>query len=209
MKPTWIIAAAVAATPPAFMAPSAFTSSPAFTTLRVTRAGAAVRPEAATHPRAASADRSALSCAVSSPAGRPLTFSPRIGLTAKPVSARGNLQLTGCLSADGSAPYLRSGWVTLKSVGRASCASARQVHGTARITWFGLDGRPVGTSEVRTRADRLATQSPADSFLTGTVVSGPLDRERVRGTITPAMGLLACATGGLGTLSAAGRLTFG
>ncbi|MEV4391307.1 hypothetical protein [Nonomuraea sp. NPDC049607] len=181
MKLAWIIAAAAAATPYA----------------------------SAASPLWAAPDQHALTCAVSSPDGRPLTFSPRVGLTARPVSVRGNLQLTGCLSGDGTAPYLRSGWVTLKSVGQASCASARHVHGAVRITWFGLDGRPVGTSQVRARADRLATQSPADSFLTGTVASGPLSGEHVRGSITPAMGILACATGGLSTLPAAGRLTFG
>ncbi|GGS76556.1 hypothetical protein ACFFV7_07620 [Nonomuraea spiralis] len=193
MKLAWIIAAAAVTAPCAWAAPQAPT---------------AVRTQALPRARPA-AEGAALTCAVSSPKGRPLTFTPRIGLTARPVSARGNLQLTGCLSGDGSAPYLRSGWVTLKSVGQASCTSARHVHGTLRITWFGVDGRPVGTSEVRTRADRLATQSPADSFLAGTVVSGPLARERVGGGITPAMGILGCATGGLSRLPAAGRLTFG
>lgn len=158
---------------------------------------------------AAPARDSALSCVAATPTGRPLTFTPEIGLTPRRLSARGNLLLTACASPDGSAAYLRSGWVTLKGTGRASCTSAQHVRGTARITWFGADGRPVGTSEVRTRAERLATQNPADSLLSGTVTSGPLARERVRGSITPAMAILACATRGMKDLSAAGRVTFG
>jgi hypothetical protein len=164
---------------------------------------------AAPHGAATTPQEIALTCVVATPEGRPLTFTPRIGLTPKRISARGNLQLTGCVSPDGSAGYLHSGWLTLKGTAQASCASARHVRGTARITWFGADGRPVGTSEVRARADHLATQRPADSLLSGTVSSGPLVREHVRGGITPAIGILGCATQGMSTLPGTGHLTFG
>jgi hypothetical protein len=162
----------------------------------------ALMAAAAPHGPAAAAPNSALTCAVTTPEGKPLIFEPGVGLTPKRVSARGNLQLTGCTSPDGSAPYLRSGWLTLKG-------SARNVRGTARITWFGVDGRPVGTSEVQAKADRLATQSPADTLLSGSVTSGPLVGERVRGGISPAIGLLSCATTGIDKLPGAGHITFG
>lgn len=192
MKLAWIIVAVMAAaTPQAWAAPR--------TTV----------PSVVLADDAGAAPDSALSCVAAAPQGRPLTFAPAIGLTPRRLSARGNLLLTGCASPDGSAAYLRSGWVTLKGTAQASCASAQRVRGTARITWFGHDGRPVGTSEVRTRADRLATQSPADSLLSGTVISGPLYRERVRGSITPPMAILGCATAGMKDLAAAGRVTFG
>ncbi|MFG1706419.1 hypothetical protein ACFLIM_24795 [Nonomuraea sp. M3C6] len=152
---------------------------------------------------------SALACEVATPSGRPLTFTPRVGLTPQRVTAHGNLQLTGCVSPDGSATYLRSGWVTVKATAQASCTSARHVRGNAVITWFGATGRPVGTSELRIRANQLATQSPADSLLTGTVTAGPLSDERVRGGITPATALLGCATQGMSALPGDGRITFG
>ncbi|NUR84507.1 MAG: hypothetical protein HOY71_10520 [Nonomuraea sp.] len=172
-------------------------------------AAAAPQVWAAVPPGPHTVPGSALSCVAVSPTGRPLTFTPGIGLTPRRLSARGNLLLTGCASADGTGAFLRSGWVTLKGTAQASCTSAQRVRGTARVTWFGADGRPVGTSEVRTKADRLATRSPADSLLSGTVVSGPLARERVSGSITPAMALLGCATRGMKSLAAAGRVTFG
>ncbi|GAA3551602.1 hypothetical protein GCM10022419_034880 [Nonomuraea rosea] len=151
----------------------------------------------------------ALTCAVATPSGRPLTFAPEVALMPRNVTVRGNLQLTGCASPDGSATPLRSGWVSVKATAQVSCASARQVRGSAVITWFGADGRPLGTSKLRIRADRLATQRPADALLTGHVTAGPLTNERVRGGISPATALLGCATRGMSTLPGSGRITFG
>ncbi|WP_188191842.1 hypothetical protein [Nonomuraea sp. SYSU D8015] len=45
--------------------------------------------------------------------------------------------------------------------------------------------------------------------LTGTVISGPLEGERVRGGIVPASWLLICAARGMGHLAGAGRITCG
>ncbi|MDX3104917.1 hypothetical protein ACIBO5_29565 [Nonomuraea angiospora] len=151
----------------------------------------------------------ALTCVVATPSERPLAFTPRIGLTPRRVAARGNLQLTGCTSPDGSAASLRSGWVTVKAGAVASCASARDVRGSAVITWFGGDGRPVGTSRLRIKADRLATQHPADALLSGTVAAGALKGERVRGGLSPAAALLGCATRGTSALPGNGKITFG
>ncbi|HEX4813626.1 MAG TPA: hypothetical protein VFV66_12835, partial [Nonomuraea sp.] len=135
-----------------------------------------------------------LTCSVTMPFGRPLTFSPGIGLTPRRVTVRGHLQFTQCTSPDGRAAGLSSAWVSLKATATASCTSARRVRGAAVLTWFGPDGRPVGTSGLRVRADRLATQSPANTVLTGTVRSGPLQGRRARGGITPPAGLLTCVT---------------
>ena len=156
----------------------------------------------------APARTAALTCAVSTPSSRPLTFTPGVGLTPRHVAARGNLELTGCTSPDGSATFLGSGWVSVRATAQASCASARRVRGSAVITWFGLTGRPVGTSRVRIRADRLVAQHPADTLLNGTVTAGLLTGERVRGGITPATAILGCATRGMGALPGSGRITF-
>ncbi|MFC4122680.1 hypothetical protein [Nonomuraea zeae] len=169
----------------------------------IAAAATAVPPVHAAPPPAA------LTCAVATPSGRPLAFAPRVGLTPRDVAVRGNLQLTGCASPDGSAPQLRSGWVSVQATAQVSCASARQVRGTAVITWFGAAGRPLGTSKLRIRADRLATQHPADALLTGRVAAGPLTNERVRGGISPATAILGCATRGMSTLPGSGRITFG
>ncbi|TMR94823.1 hypothetical protein [Nonomuraea basaltis] len=160
-------------------------------------------------PAMAMAGPAVLTCSVATPWSRPLTFTPGVGLTPRQVSVSGYLRLTGCMSPDGSAAGLRSGWVAMKATAHASCTSARRVRGSAVITWFGADGRPIGTSKLRSRGDRLATQSPADTLLSGTVATGPLDGERVRGGITPATGLLTCATQGMRHLPGAGRITFG
>ncbi|MFI6636240.1 hypothetical protein ACIBI7_45785 [Nonomuraea fuscirosea] len=159
-------------------------------------------------PMSASAPAAALTCAVSTPAGRPVTFAPKVGLTPRRVTARADLELTGCSSPDGSAAYLRSGWAVVKAEARASCTSARQVRGRAVVTWFGADGRPVGTSRLRVRADRLVAQRPADTLLTGDVAAGLLVGERVQGGISPATALLDCATRGMAALPGNGRITF-
>lgn len=157
----------------------------------------------------APAQTTALTCAVSTPSSRPLTFTPKVGLTPRHVAARGNLQLTGCTSPDGSAAFLRSGWASVKATAQTSCTSARQVRGSAVITWFGVTGRPVGTSRLRVRADRLVAHHPADTLLTGVVAAGWLVGERVRGGITPTTAILGCATQGMGVLVGDGRITFG
>ncbi|MET7337233.1 hypothetical protein [Nonomuraea sp. NPDC005650] len=151
----------------------------------------------------------ALTCAVATPSERRLAFTPQVGLTPRRVAARGNLQLTGCASPDGSAAALRSGWVAVKASAEASCTSARQVRGGAVITWFGSDGRPVSTSRLRIKADRLATQHPADALLTGTITAGALKGERVRGGLSPTTAILGCAARGMSTLPGSGRIIFG
>jgi hypothetical protein len=151
----------------------------------------------------------ALSCAVATPAAQPLVFEPKVGLTPRRVQARGHLELTGCTSPDGTATYLRSGWASVRATAQVSCTSARQVRGSAVITWFGENGRPVGTSRLRVRADRLVAQRPADTLLTGTVTAGWLAKEPVRGGISPATAILGCATRGMATLPGSGRIVFG
>ncbi|UBU11681.1 hypothetical protein [Nonomuraea gerenzanensis] len=171
--------------------------------------GFGVRPFSPDAFGARAAEKGALSCAVATPAARPLVFEPKLGLTPRRVAARGHLELTGCTSPDGTAALLRSGWGSVKATAQASCTSARQVRGSAVITWFGANGRPVGTSRLRVRADRLVARRPADTLLTGTVAAGWLAGKPVKGGITPAMGLLGCATQGMATLPGSGRIVFG
>ncbi|MET8865018.1 hypothetical protein ABZW11_18935 [Nonomuraea sp. NPDC004580] len=150
----------------------------------------------------------ALTCAVSTPSGRPLTFVPRVGLTTRRISARGYLEFTGCTSPDGSATFLRSGWVNVKATAQASCATAHRVRGTARITWFGATGRPAGTSKLGIKADRLVARHPADTLLTGTVRTGWLAGRRARGGIAPPTAILGCAASGLHAYPGHGTITF-
>ncbi|MER7361141.1 hypothetical protein [Nonomuraea wenchangensis] len=151
----------------------------------------------------------ALTCAVATPPGRSLSFAPTVGLTPRRVTVRGNLQLTGCVSPDGSASALRSGWVSLRVTADTSCTSAARVRGRASVIWFGWDGRPVGTSTISGGAGSLATHRPADSLLTGTVTYGPLKGRRASGGLTPDAGLVSCATEGLSRLTGTGTMTFG
>ncbi|MEU4514700.1 hypothetical protein AB0G05_34820 [Nonomuraea wenchangensis] len=158
---------------------------------------------------APAAPPAALTCAVATPPARPLTFTPRVGLTPRPVTVRGNLQLTGCVSPDGSASTLRSGWVSLRVTADASCTSTARVRGRANVVWFGGDGRPLGTSTITGGPGSLATHRPADSLLSGTVTYGPLKGRRASGGLTPGAGLLSCATGGLSRLAGTGTMRFG
>ncbi|MGW0805638.1 hypothetical protein [Nonomuraea sp. NPDC002799] len=151
----------------------------------------------------------ALTCAADTPPGRPLSFFPRVALAPGRVTARGYLRLTHCVSPDGSATALRSGWLSLKAVSTTSCTSVRDVRGRAVVTWFGADGRPIGTSKLRVKADHFATHRPADTLLTGAVATGPLADQPFHGDITPSGTLLGCLTRGMSTLDGAGRMTFG
>ncbi|WP_344488912.1 hypothetical protein [Nonomuraea monospora] len=197
MSVVWIIAMAVGAGPWAAGATGAGGSAAGLSASGPWVAGASAAADVA------------LSCAVATPADRPLVFEPKVGLAPRRIEARGHLELTGCTSPDGTATLLRSGWGTVKASAQASCTSARQVRGSAVITWFGVNGRPVGTSRLRVKADRLVAQHPADTLLTGTVAAGWLAKERVRGGITPATALLGCATRGMAALPGSGRIVFG
>ncbi|WP_336206689.1 hypothetical protein [Nonomuraea sp. LPB2021202275-12-8] len=147
-----------------------------------------------------------LTCDVGTPPGGPPTFAPRLGLMPGKVTVRGALWLSGC---HGSRPRLRSAWVTLRGAGHASCAGARDLRGTATITWYNTIGRPVGSSTLRTRGNDLAVRGPGGGLLTGTVTSGPLAGERSRGGITPTDTVLTCAMRGTGAISGGGRVDFG
>lgn len=207
MNVVWIIAVAAVAGPLSPASAQTTALSPAQAAALGPAQGSALGPAqaAALGP----ARTAALTCAVTTPSSRPLTFAPNVGLTPRSVAARGNLQLTGCTSPDGSAAFLRSGWASVKATAQASCTSARHVRGSAVITWFGVTGRPVGTSKLRIRADRLVAHHPADTLLTGSVAAGWLVGERVSGGITPTSAILGCATRGMGTLVGDGHIAFG
>ncbi|MEV0387833.1 hypothetical protein [Nonomuraea sp. NPDC050643] len=207
MNVAWIVA--VVAGAGSLAAAPAQATSPIRTPPRPSPASFQVPGRPFAQPSPAAPQATALACAVSTPSGRPLVFSPRVGLTPRRVTARGHLELTGCTSPDGSATFLRSGWASVRADAQASCASARQVRGRAVITWFGVTGRPLGTSTLRIRADRLVAQQPADTLLTGDVSAGRLLGKHVRGGITPPAAILGCATQGMAALPGHGRITFG
>lgn len=151
----------------------------------------------------------ALTCEVTTPSTRPLRFRPQVKLASAEVSVRGNLELTRCVSPDRSARTLRSGWAAMRATATASCTGARQVRGSALITWFDVTGRPAGTSRLRISADRLVARHPADALLDGTVAEGLLAGERVRGDLDMSAAFLDCATRGVPAWPGKGRVTFG
>ncbi|SDJ58321.1 hypothetical protein SAMN05421874_102305 [Nonomuraea maritima] len=151
----------------------------------------------------------ALACEVTTPSTRPLRFRPQVKLASARVSVRGNLELTRCVSPDRSARTLRSGWATMRATAVASCTGARQVRGSALITWFDVTGRPAGTSRLHLGADRPVARHPADALLDGTVTEGFLAGERVRGDLVTTSTLLDCATRGVPAWPGKGRVTFG
>ncbi|MFB4291409.1 hypothetical protein ACBI99_27430 [Nonomuraea sp. ATR24] len=191
--------------------------------LTIVPAGSTVRPAAATgaarpHPAVPRAGALAalspdvaggkgraavLACAVGTPPGSPIVFTPPVGLVPGRVAARGALWLSGCRGKPGR---LRSGWASLRAEGEASCAAVRGMRGHATITWYDATGRPVGSSRLRIRNDELGA---AGALLTGRVTGGPLDGRRARGGIAPEGGVLGCAVGGLGAMPGTGRIEFG
>ncbi|WP_049571385.1 hypothetical protein [Nonomuraea sp. SBT364] len=163
-------------------------------------AGATIESTAA----AAAAPRAGvLTCAVGTPPGSPIVFTPPVGLVPGKVAARGALWLSGCR---GTPARLRSGWASLRAAGQASCAAVRGMRGRATVTWYDATGRPVGSSRLRIGNDELGT---AGALLTGTVTGGLLDGRRSRGGIAPEGGVLGCAMGGLGAMPGTGRIEFG
>jgi hypothetical protein len=143
-----------------------------------------------------------LSCAVGTPPGSPVTFTPPVTLVPARVTARGALWLSGCR---GRPSRLRSGWVRLRATGQVSCAAARDVRGSAAITWYDASGRPVGSSRLRVGGGDLG---PGGALLTGRVTGGPLDGRRSRGGVTAEAGVLGCAMTGIADMPGTGRISF-
>lgn len=154
-------------------------------------------------PRAA-----ALACRAATPADRPVTFSPKLTLRPRHVNITGTLKLTACTSPNGSQQRLRSATLTMKGSGQASCSGASNITGTATITWRDGAGHRAGTSAITSTRRSISGYNPGDALLGGTVTHGVLTGRRVVGSATPTSDVTSCATRGLATLHAAGKIKF-
>ncbi|MBG0824134.1 hypothetical protein HS048_25840 [Planomonospora sp. ID91781] len=190
---TAVLAAALAATAPFAPAATARTAqvsaAPALTDARISAAPAKLVCTAATEP------------------GRPVTFTPAVGLLPAPVETKGTLRLSSCTSPDGSQSRLKSGRLAMKGSGRASCTGVSGLRSQGTITWYDSRGRAAGTSKIRSGSRELSGTNPADALLVGKVVSGPMKGRRVAGSATPTTDLTSCTVSGVSAVEGSGRLT--
>jgi hypothetical protein len=148
-----------------------------------------------------------LVCAAATEPGRPVTFTPAVGLLPAPVDTKGTLRLSSCTSPDGSQSRLRSGRLTMKGSGRASCTGVSGLRSQGTITWYDSRGRTAGTSKIRSASRELSGTNPADALLAGKVVSGPMKGRHVTGSATPTTDLTSCTVSGVSAVEGSGRLT--
>ncbi|MEO3796782.1 hypothetical protein ABGB14_41850 [Nonomuraea sp. B10E15] len=171
-------------------------------------AAAVAMTTATTSPASATTRQTLLTCQVSTTAERPITFAPPVRFLPDTVTAQARLALTGCTASSPSAAGMRSGVMTVRSTGRASCAGAQDIHGKGTITWYGADGRRAGVSTLRPSMEKLTGHNPGDMLLSGRVSKGALAGSKVAGTATPTSNISICATKGLSTVHGKGRITF-
>ncbi|TDE48013.1 hypothetical protein E1295_21825 [Nonomuraea mesophila] len=159
-------------------------------------------------PATAAPQETLLTCQVATTAERPITFNPPVKFLPHAVTAQAGLALTGCTASSPSATGIRSGVMTVRSTGRASCAGVQDIHGKGTITWYGADGRRIGTSTLRPSVQKLTGYNPGDMLLSGRVSKGRLAGSKVTGTATPTSNVSTCATKGLTTIHGKGTITF-
>ncbi|NBE97098.1 hypothetical protein FE391_42810 [Nonomuraea sp. KC401] len=157
-------------------------------------------------PAAATSQETLLTCQVATTAERPITFNPPVRFLPHTVTAQAGLALTGCTASSGTG--IRSGVMTVRSTGRASCAGVQDIRGKGTITWYGADGRKIGTSTLRPSVEKLTGYNPGDMLLSGRVTKGRLAGSKVTGTATPTSTVSTCATKGLATIHGKGTITF-
>ncbi|MFC4056876.1 hypothetical protein ACFOWE_01125 [Planomonospora corallina] len=176
-------------------------------TAAVPAASAAARTAAPASAAPAPAAPAKLVCNVATEPGRPVTFTPAIGLLPANVTAKGTLRLSSCTSPDGSHPRIRSGRLAVRGTGQASCTGVSGLRSRAAITWYDTQGRAAGTSRIRSESRELSGTNPADALLVGRVSSGPLKGRRVEGRATPTTSLTSCTVSGISAIEGSGRLT--
>ncbi|MCQ8771980.1 hypothetical protein [Streptomyces telluris] len=188
-------------------------AAPALGTARTAPAAATLSTVTGT---AAAPDRTALagtalSCSLQTAPGDPLVFRPPVTGRVQQVSATGTVLLDRCTSADGSQYGIRSGRMVLRGSATANCLTAARPEGSAVITWYhgwAQRGRTAGTSHLRPSARGGGGYTPADTFLSGDVVSGRMAHRHVRGWAVPTTDVTACAARGLRTVAGRGNISF-
>ncbi|MFI9202281.1 hypothetical protein [Streptomyces sp. NPDC053048] len=171
------------------------------------RAGAA----AAAPAPARSLARTALTCALQTAPGRPITFRPSVTGRLRQVSATGTVLLDRCTSPDGSQRGVRSGRLVLHGAGMANCLTADRLEGSGTITWYhGWDRRGYKAGTTRfTPAGRGSGYTPADAFLSGNAVAGRMAHRHVHGRAVPTADVTGCAARGLRAVAGRGNISFG
>ncbi|MCS0603051.1 hypothetical protein NX794_17795 [Streptomyces sp. LP11] len=170
----------------------------------VTGPAATAAPDAAPSARAAATLRCSLRTA------SPVTFSPAVSGTPRNVTARGTVNLNGCTSPDGRRKSIRSGRLTVRGSGRATCSRVSGVRGSATVTWYsgaGRTGRVVGRSAVTPAAAGVSGYTPLDSFLSGRITSGPMAGRHITGRAAPTTNVSSCYGRGLRSVGLRGTVT--
>ncbi|QLE75639.1 hypothetical protein FGW37_32210 [Streptomyces rectiverticillatus] len=180
-----------------------------------TTAGPGTTPAAAAATGAAPAGTAlagtALSCSLQTAPGDPLVFRPPVTGRVQRVSATGTVLLDRCTSADGSQYGIRSGRMVLRGSATANCLTAARPEGSAVVTWYhgwAQRGRTAGTSRLRPSPRGGGGYTPADTFLSGDVVSGRMAYRHVRGRAVPTTDVTGCAARGLRTVAGRGNISF-
>lgn len=159
---------------------------------------------AAAPARAAAAAQ--LTCAARTVPGSPVRFSPAVSARARSVRAEGTVALERCSSPSGSQRAIRSGRLTFRGTGTATCTNVRQVRGSATVTWYDGRGRKVGTSTLAPRANPGA---PLNALVSASITRGKMAGRQVRGRLQPTSDVRRCGTRGLSSAHGRGTLTVG
>ncbi|MEV0374842.1 hypothetical protein AB0I10_34545 [Streptomyces sp. NPDC050636] len=176
-----------------------------------TPAGYAHVPVRASVPSAVQAGH-LLKCALRTAPNDPVAFSPAVSGTPRRISARGTVHLDNCASSNGRWSRIASGRLVLRGSGLANCSQVKGVKGSGTITWYSGTNRTggvVGRSTVVPAGHGHRGYTPVDSFLSGSIASGPMAGRSVMGNAVPTNNVWSCFTGGLGHITGRGKLTVG
>ncbi|GGY01480.1 hypothetical protein [Streptomyces hiroshimensis] len=164
-----------------------------------------------TAPAGAALAGTALACSLQTDPGDPLVFRPAVTGRVRQVSATGTVLLDRCTSPDSSQRGIRSGRMVLRGSATANCLTAARPEGSATITWYygwAQRGYTAGTSRLKPTARGGGGYTPADAFLSGSVVSGRMLYRHVRGWAVPTTDVTGCVTRGLHTVAGRGNISF-
>ncbi|MCP2337420.1 hypothetical protein [Actinomadura rupiterrae] len=168
----------------------------------------AVPATASTTSRVSSASAAALVCDAATPPGRPVTFTPAVGLLPHRTTVTGIADLTNCSSPNGSRRAVHHGRLTARGTAFASCTAARVESGHGTIAWYDAKGRRLGTTTLRPVGSQVVSSNPGDAMLTGVATSGLLSGSRVQGAATPTSDTGSCAITGMRAVHGKGKVTF-
>ncbi|MFJ8648539.1 hypothetical protein ACIRNI_20765 [Streptomyces sp. NPDC093546] len=181
----------------------------AFALLTIGPSSGHAQPTARGTASAAQRAEATLTCALQTPRGGRITFSPPVSTRPRSVSAQGTVQLNSCTSPNGRQPRIKSGKLTLRGSGTATCSRMNGVRGSATVTWYAgsnRTGRVIGRSVIAPAAGS-GGYSPLDRFLSGRVSSGLMAARSVSGSMVPTNDARKCFGGGLDHVQGRGRLT--